>query len=60
MPEMITCSCGDIRPLGEMCHICGTCQMGCCMCAEKIRDLEAMIAEYKRIIATLSQVGERS
>jgi hypothetical protein len=30
--KMQTCECGDIRPTGEFCHICGKCQTGCCMC----------------------------
>lgn len=31
----VECGCGDIRFAGDMCHICGKCQLGCCMCEAK-------------------------
>lgn len=35
----VECGCGDIRFAGDMCHICGRCQIGCCMCVEPGRML---------------------
>ena len=28
----VECGCGDVRLVSDMCHICGKCQMGCCVC----------------------------
>ena len=30
--ELITCGCGDLRPIWEFCPTCGQCQIGGCMC----------------------------
>lgn len=53
--KMTTCGCGDIRPAAEFCHICGKCQMGCCMCGRKMRG-QFQYSEKKRAeIAQLRQ-----
>ncbi len=48
--EPVTCGCGDIRWRGDMCHICGKCQMGCCMCADEL--------ERRRAHKCSARIGE--
>ena len=45
--KMTECGCGDIRPAAEFCHICGKCQMGCCMCAALLEDARKTIDELR-------------
>lgn len=50
--RMKTCGCGDIRPEGEFCHICGKCQMGCCMCSENHKQARIDLAACERKLAS--------
>ena len=48
--KLTECGCGDIRPAAEFCHICGKCQMGCCMCGERIDSLTQQLADNAALL----------
>ena len=39
------CGCGDIRFIGDMCHICGKCQLACCMCGDDLDKARELLRE---------------
>ena len=55
LTEIVECGCGDSRYRGEMCHICGKCQIGCCMCAEESANKDKRIAELEEESVALEE-----
>jgi hypothetical protein len=55
--QEVTCGCGDISMRGDMCHICGRCQIGCCDCVDR-KEFEDLQSISEVVVAELATSNE--
>lgn len=52
--QFVICACGDELSKHEMCHLCGLCQTGCCMCSERLLASQAREVKLREALAIIA------